>query len=89
VVSDATRWQAGDAYLKTSANPCADWRMFGEADALGSRVVLPKRERTLMYLSCSVWNWSVPAVSRISSWEGDMNEPGWTSAFCEERKRTE
>ena len=26
------------------------------------------REFTLMYFSFSVWNWSKPAVSRISSW---------------------
>ena len=52
-------------------------KMFNEVDALGSRVIVvavEERERTLMYLSFSVWNWSAPAVSRISSWRAGVGK---------------
>lgn len=67
LINSATHESCRNAYLKTSMNPWADWGMFNEVDALGSRVMMPGRERTLMYLSFDVWNWSAPAVSRTSS----------------------
>jgi hypothetical protein len=45
-----------------------------KVSASRSRAAMMRRERALIYFSFSVWNWSAPAVSRISSWRAWISQ---------------